>query len=293
MTTGEMISELRAQLGNRNDILDSRYVTWLNWGQYDVCGFHKQRLFSPRRFHALEGDKLFSVPVLTGTVGGTNSVSTVDLNGLGANDDMFNDMVVEVVELGEKRAIFDYAGAGGGYIATVHPDWTVAPTPGQTFNIYTRRASLANDVGLSPQTAIWAIERLEEFADGTQLTPSLWTSLVGLDLANSIGTPSKFARRGNSLLFDYAPEETMYYRMWYYRYPTLLSSATPSVSSELDEFWHEVIVLAATFKGFMALMEPEREASARDAYVKMAIDRTDAFEIASPNIQRAFRIRRS
>jgi hypothetical protein len=54
MTVQEMRDELAAALGNRGDITDARYVRWLNWALYDLCGFHRKRLFAPKRFHELE-----------------------------------------------------------------------------------------------------------------------------------------------------------------------------------------------------------------------------------------------
>lgn len=60
MTVQEMRDELASSLGNRGDLADARYVRWLNWALYDICGFHQKRAFAPKRFHELEDRETFS-----------------------------------------------------------------------------------------------------------------------------------------------------------------------------------------------------------------------------------------
>lgn len=301
MTTGEMISELKSSLGNRTDITDARYTVWLNWGLFDLCGFHMRRLVSPKRFHVLEDSLLFATAIRKNLCGATVSGTTFQLTGgdAVAAPDYYNDTVVELTDysgdapdglLDQKFVIYDYAGAGGGFVATIAGTWDVNPDTNTYYTIYRRNFSL-NDVLFFPGAPrVWAVERIENLVDGGPVDHVDWSKLVGIDITD-VGEPSSFANRGNRIMFDKPVDDAYFYRMFFYRLPALLSDADLPAVCEIPEDWHEMIVLGGVWRGFQKLMEPDRSLEAKGRYQSAVRDHQDAFQIAEVNVKRQMRVR--
>lgn len=300
MTTQELIDELTLQLGNRTDITDARYTLWLNWGLLDLIGAHRKRLFSPKRFRALEEENYWTTSVVTGTCGSTVSSTTFQVSGgdQQAEDDYYNGWVVELTAysgtepsglLNQKKLVVDYAGTGS-YVCTIDSAWSVNPDTNTTYSLYKRRYALS-DIAPSGHD-IMSIERME-WADGSgEIDHKDWDDFMG-GLPSESGEPTQFALHGGDVLFNKACNVSQYIRMFYRRLPTLLSVSTPTVEPEIPEDWHEIILLGAKFRGFSSLMEPDRADEARDKYVDEAENKLDDYSIASPNIQRALKVKRS
>lgn len=288
MTTQAMIDELTASMGNRTDITTARYVQWLNWSLYDLCGFHRKRLLPSLRFRVLEGKFIMNIAVVTGTAQ-AGAATTITLeSGSSAVDDFYNDMIIELDD-NQTAIITDYDGTT--LIATVDATWTTNPGATTDYSIYVREVGILTYAGLSPNDAIWAIEKLETLR-GTELEKKDWMELIGIDATNAIGDiPSEYARRGTSLLFDIAINEALALRGWYYRYPTVLAEATPTIECELPEYWHEVVVLGAIYRGFEKLMEPERADLARTHYVDEAANRITQAQLEDGHVQRQVKLR--
>lgn len=299
MTTQEMIDELQASLGNRTDITAARYTTWLNWAQYDLCGFHRKRMFTPARFRVLEGRVVANITIDSGLATAQSS-TTVTIGSLAGtyDDDEFNDCVVKVTAhaatapdglLNQVRMITDYVGATGQI--TIDEVWDTNPDAQTTLEIYRRVFDLETLTGLDPDEDLWVIERLETLR-GTEIEKKDWEDLINVDMTTAIAeTPSEYARRGDSIIFDSAIEDELSLRFWYYRYPTLLSSTTPTVECELPEAWHEIVILGAIYRGFEKLMEPDRALEAKAQYVDEATNRITAYQLEDEHIERNLKAR--
>ena len=61
MTGAGMEDEVTKALGNRTDLTQARYLRWLNWAMFDICGFFRKRNFPAKRIHELEGQTLVIV----------------------------------------------------------------------------------------------------------------------------------------------------------------------------------------------------------------------------------------
>lgn len=299
MTTQELIDELQATLGNRQDITDERYVQWLNWAQYDLCGFHRKRLFPSIRFRALEGKFIMNIPVISGTAqaGGADNAIILAAGTTGA-DDWFVDCVVELTDytgtapdglLNQKRMVVDYD--SGSLTITVDEDWDVNPDASTTYSIYRREFDLLTFTSLDPTDELWAVEKMETIR-GTGLDKVDWDELTGLDGTNALSaTPEKFARYENSLMFDYWINEALSLRAFYYRYPTQLDAGAPDVEPIIPEAWHEVILLGAIWRGHEKLMEPDRADVAKAQYIDAAINRLSQYDIEEKSIERGLKAR--
>lgn len=302
MTTQEMRDELAASLGNRTDITDARYVQWLNWALLDLCGLHRRRAFPPKRFRILEQKLTFSSTVVSGTVASATASTLVLVAGDVEISDYYNDWVLEITAydeagagtdtpdglIGQKRVVFDYDFATN--TITIAEDWDTTPDAYTTYSIYQRIYDLNDDLGVDPAETLWAIQRMENFNTGVAITHKEWREVVGLDYRNT-GEPVTFARRSNSIIFDVTPDETIYYRVWYYRFPTRLSTAAMDTECEIPDYWHEVIVLGALYRGHAKLMEPERADAAYEVYQKEAAYRQDSYTIESKQREEGLKMR--
>lgn len=294
MTTAEMIAEVQASLGNRTDFVDpnpgyARIVNWLNWSQYELCGYYKQRLFPPKRFHILEGDSNFELgPYYTDQVSGYDTTllyMTLDNPTLLVND-AYNDAVVTIGT--DEVVIVDYVALTNR--AYVYPAFSQIWPVGTKYSMRSKKRDILSITGLSLLQAIWTVERLEISDTGIPLEHKAWASVIGQSPAAS-GTPTVFARRGNSLLFDNAPEESIWLRLYYRRYPTRLLISDVAASSELPEIWHECIVQGAIYRGFEKLMEPMRATAAQARFTDIAINRRDDYEIEQTYQKRKMTVR--
>lgn len=299
MTTQQMIDELQLALGNRQDITPARYTQWLNWAQYDLCGFHTKRVFPSLRFRVLEGKFLMTIPVVTGTAqaGGANN-EIILAAATDQADDYFVDCVVKLTAysgtapdslINQTRIIVDYDGATD--TATLDEAWDVNPDANTTYEIYRREFDIETFTTFSPRTHLWAIEKLETVR-GSSITKVLWQDLLGLDgRTGTSDTIGKFARRGNTLLLDAWISTATSLRAWYYKYPTELDSTVPDGVSELPEPWHEIILLGGIWRGFEKLMEPARADEAFDKYQDEATNRMNQYQLGDEFIQRSIKAR--
>jgi hypothetical protein len=297
VTTQEMIDELRLSLGNRTDITDARYVQWLNWAQYDLCGFHRKRAFPSLRFRALEKRMLWNISVVTGTAQSGSSTGIVLAAGSSSTDDYFNDCVIELTDysgtapdnlLNQKRIITDYDGAT--LTCTLDEAWDVNPDANTVYKIYRREYDIQTFLGINPTQTLWAIERLETVR-GTEIEKKDWESLIYTDGTGAISSvPEKFARRGETIVFDKWIEEDIAFRVWYYQYPTLLNSGAPTVEPSLPEPWHEIIVIGGVWRGFDKLMEPDRADAAYKKYEDEATNRINQYQVEDASIKRSFKV---
>lgn len=299
MTTQQMVDELQAALGNRQDITDARYVQWLNWAQYDLCGFHRKRAFPSLRFRVLEGKFIMNIPIVTGTAQAGGADNEIILAAATNQvDNYFVDCVVELTAysgtapdnlLNQRRMIVDYDSALS--IATVDEDWDVSPDASTTYTIYRREFDIEDFTELDPADELWAIEKMETIR-GTAVDKTTWDKLTGLDGTSAVAeTPGEFARRGNTILLDSWIEAALALRAWYYRYPTPLDSTVPAGESELPETWHEIIVLGAIWRGFERLMEPDRADAAFGKYVNMAVNKANQYQIGDEFVSRQMKAR--
>lgn len=301
MTVQGMLDELRASLGNRTDLAtqDQRLVDWLNWSQYELAGVHQKRILSPKRFHVLEGETFLSTTIVTGTCSNAGTASSIVLHvGASGTDDYYNGQLIEITGytgtapdglIGQKKVITDYT--GGTLTGIVSSPWDVIPDANTQFTLYKRMYSIATDLGISPANLLWIIERVENVEDGTPIEQKSWLELIGTSWTET-GEPSAFARRDDMLMFDTTPDDTYTYKVFFYKFPALLTTVNmPTTSSVYPDYWHELIVQGAVYRGFEKLMEPNRADEAKQKFLTMAVNRRDEFELESQHIQRRVKLR--
>lgn len=270
MTTAQLIDELKRSLGNRTDISDERYVRWLNWALLDIAGYHKKRMYKAKRFHELEGIKTLEIPVHSGTASASTD-TTVSISGatIDISLDYYNDWVILVN--GEEHIVSDWDGSA----ITIPDTWDTNPESGDSVTLHPRRIHIEDDLGISPKESLWLVERVETLSGGEEVEHSEWDDIINIGIG--IGSPTKYARHGDYILFDTWVEEDVILRFYLYYFPTLLSSATPSIQTMLPDTWDEVIVLGAMWRAFDKLMEPERSSMAFKQYIEEVVNRQDAY----------------
>lgn len=299
MTTQEMIDEVRASLGNRQDITDARITNWLNWSIHEVCGFHRKRAYTPRRFPSLEGTILASISPLSGTLASGATASTFVLQGDNAvsTDDYYNGWAIKITGydeasagseapeglVGQFRFIYDYD--GGTTTASISSDWDTNPDQYTEYELYTRYIPIL-DYLEDPDISLWAIEHVEKI-DGTVLDRVEWQVLTGKDQTTDgmLSEPTKYARYGDNIFLDVYSDDRDILRVFYYAFPTALSTASPDVTTELPALWDEVIVLGAVYRGFGKLMEPDREYNAQQRFEYELINKLGTRQLEEPSMK--------
>lgn len=303
MTTEQLVDELRRKLGNRTDIADDRYVQWLNWAMLDLCGFHRQRVFPSVWFHELEDSILVSLSPVTNTVDtATDNTITLDTSESDV-DGYFSDTVIKITGydetaagqsaptglLDQTRLILSY---DDNRVATVDVAWDVNPDQYTEYTIYRKGFRFGIDIDQNSKTDIYAILRLETAREGNEIEHVAWESLVNSD-PMTLGAPGRYARHGDRILFDSAPEEALALRLWVYRYPRQLSATEPSEATVLPDQWDEVVLLGALWRGFESLMEPDRAMEAKEQYVNAATNKNSTYAVEAPHVERGIRVRRN
>jgi len=295
MTTQELVNELAAELGNRTDLNTVgyvRYITWLNWALLDICGMHRKRAHSPRWFKNLERSALFKLPYNERLVAAAVTPSTTTLTLAAADllapatvDDYYIDHVLyfgttaPAALQGKAYLIVDYDALTG--VVTVDSAFAATPVEGVTkYAILRKHVSFEDIIMLNPHDVIFGVQKLEEAVSGSALEQKQWFDSVGTDF-RTIGTPSTFTCRDSGLLLDVCSIVERWYRLWYYRYPTLLVGDNNGLQAECDlpEQWHEVILLGAAWRGFESLMEPDRASQAQERYMQELTNKFDSYMI--------------
>lgn len=270
MTTEEMINEVRASLGNRTDISDARYVLWLNWALLDICGMHRKRVFTPKRFQELEDIVLVNLTPFEGDTGPNSTTTLIDLGATASPEDgVYVNRVIRI--MGVTRLIVAYTFP----FATISEPLIAAPPLDEGYQIFRKQVSLAGDFVLDPKDAVYAIEKLESL-EGSPLIHTTWTDVVN-EVYTTLGFPQKFARHGGSVIFSPTPSGG-YLRAYIYRYPRMLSATEPTERTNLQSIWDETIVLGAIARGFQKLMEPDRARETLDAYIYDLTNKMNSFQ---------------
>ena len=294
MNTGEMVTEVKASLGNRTDITDCRMVGWINWSIKRLVTFLVRRRVDLKYFHVLEKTLNFRMLGYAGAVVAgaydTFTLSPTDVNPI---VNYHKDWIVEIdtgTGLGQKRVIASSTGLG---VCTVDSPWDIVPVGGgdSTYLIYQRSFSL-DEAPISGDSYddFWAVQRLERISDGAPLTQVSWQEVSGLNYTE-YGQPSKFARRGNRLIFDTTPNEGGWYRIWYYAYPPSLNCTDLTAYTIMPTIWHEAIVLGAIFRGHRALMEPDRAREAETAWNEELANMVDENDLEGMTKENTIKVR--
>jgi hypothetical protein len=324
MTTREMVTELSASLGNRTDITNARYIQWLNWSLFDVCGQHRRRSQNSRTFSQLERSiNLIAGNVIEGAYGLTSTYGSEftlpELYGRPEEDvvDFYKDAIITFTGYDTVSAGQEAPAGLVGQVFTIRqydhtsrqidttPYTTILPDVYTEFAIYRRIWSLnqgfyfgmANRSGVSvsanSRTDIWGIQRLECISGGFEavLEMKSWEDIIGLP-STTLGTPTAFAHHGENIIFDVTPDGDYTYRLWYYAYPTLMTETNIDGICDLPPYWHEAVVAGAVYRGFAKLMEPDRAAQALAAYTNIITNSIDEDELENGQITHSFRLRR-
>lgn len=305
MTTEDFIDELRRSLGNRTDISDERYVRWLNWALYDICGLHRQRAFPARRFRQLEDTILFTLPVPSGDAESATSTTAVLAGSMqeSGQDDYYADAVVKVTDydetaagdeapddlLDQERLITAYNAATN--TITIAEEWDAVPDEYTELTIYRRRYSVQDVSSRDTLDDIFAFQKVQIASDATEIELVNWTELADIS-PFTFGTPTKIARRGSEFLLDSAPESAITLRAFVYMFPRVFDVSELDADSPIPNNWDEVIVLGAMHRGFEKLMEPDRSSEAYQAYINAATNRREENALEAEFKSQGFKLRR-
>ena len=281
MITTELVHEVRQRLGNRTDINDARIIRWLNWAMLDLCGFNRQRVFPSVWFHELEDQMLITVNPITGEVQDVDD-DRIQLEVSNLTAASFVDSVIRVG--GTDRLITNYDGAWA-WIDPVEPEVEI----GDGYSVHFR-SPLLSAINIDMVSNVWAILEMEIASTGTTLEHVEWKELKGLS-PTQIGTPQKYARHGNRILFDVAPAVRTAFRAFVYKFPAQLRESEPNRETDLPDQWDEVVVQGAVWRGFEALMEPERAMEAFEQFKSAATNRNSSYAVEAPSVRRSFKVR--
>jgi len=244
-----------------------RMLRWLNRG-YRLISKIKTPDGRPVRFQAVEAELYFSTVTVEGSIAAaTSTTATLDAGG---TEDSFNGWLLSIESgtgEGQTRLVVDYDGS----VATVHDEWTTTPS-GATYKLFKRFMRLADpsdpDVGyhirMPAPGAVANVLKITDIANGVDLSnggraESFPSSIV------MAGRPTAFVRYGPYVYFDFAPTETIWYRMEYEKELEALTQATDE--PKLPEQWQEVLWLWMVWKARTWAFEPDAAYGAkRDFY---------------------------
>ncbi len=266
LVLNEFIDELKRSLGNRTDITTGRYIRWLNWALLDIAGFHRQRVFPGVKFHELEGFLHFTVgPLVCHAESAIERGVYVDEL---VNDSFLNSTLVvsgytgQAPDglIGQQRKVVATAGTN---VVLVDLPWDVDPDANTELTFYFSWPRFGIDISADQFQNVYSIMKLTN-DQGQVLEQVDWRD-IAINVY-SIGTPIKFARFNQSIVFDSAPETVMGFNLYSYNYPRQFIEVDLDARSPLPDMWDEVILLGAIYRGFSRLMEPDRAAETRTQY---------------------------
>lgn len=262
-----MIVEVYEALGEPSDL--SPYTTgttldlaaegaikilgWLNRAYKRILNW-KFANGSQVRFPAQEGEAFFKSMVLTGTVASASSSTVVLDAGVDAEADRYNGCIVEITAgtgEGQRRLIVDFSGSR---VATIDHDWDDEPTAASTYAVYKRtykfRDSSATDadenISLSPVSEVAAISKLTDIKALSEIKRAGRIDDFPSSLL-TVGIPMAYIPKGSGLVFDLAPDGTIWYKLEYVRVPPALALATDE--PELPDSFNEALLLYAQWIG--------------------------------------------
>jgi hypothetical protein len=259
MTLNEVREEVKATLGNRSDLTSARLLSWVDLALQHVVSYQRKRVFGHRGFHVLQQLTHFATSVISNDVGSLgNTTSRLHLTGIAGEDDAYNNYVVKIVKVdsvleGQVRVIYDYTKEGN--LADISEVLPSAPINTDTVELYKRLYSLETDFGADPADDIYGIEKIIDMDDSIELEQVNWDTLATKDWTASLGEPTKFARRGDSIMFDPTPNTVKHYHFYYYRMPAKLVEGGGTTELEIPRNWHDAVVLNAVWRGRRALQE--------------------------------------
>lgn len=275
-TAEQIVDELWELLGEPSDLDPdtaggwAKLLRWVNEGQRAIASyrFPDGHLI---RFPELQAVKYFNSVFHTGTLvggavasGDTPAYAQFDISdsNIGATDDQYTEWIIDITGGtgdGQTRLITSYDGTSK--IAYVNADWTTAPDSTSTYQVSKRwyqivgsgHAFATENIVINPVNTFVALLGVWDATNKEYLDRAESRSEIFLDTIDELGEPTEYYFRGNRIVFNYAPDEDMTFRIEYYRQPTEMSATTDY--PEIPDAWHQAIALAARWYGFCRAQE--------------------------------------
>ncbi len=253
MTLVEMRTEVFELLGELTDLDPAVSTTRLdfaiNEGAKHIAMWKEPRL-GQVRFRELMGSMYFQATVRTETLdaGSTTSSLILDSNGPSV-DNAYLDWVVQVGS--EYALVVGYTASTKTVALAIAV--SSAPASADTVTFYPSHflvlPSSSNLVSYNiarPEGYFETLKVIDMYQqkelDNTERTEGFYTTTT------EIGDPTEFFRYSNGLIFNSAVSTDRYFKLEYYRTPTLLTLDTDE--PELPEAFHYAIVLWALWWGY-------------------------------------------
>lgn len=274
MTVSELVVEVFELLGEPSDLFPYttgtttvdlsvlgtiKILSWINRAYKRIVNW-KFPGGDQARFPVQYGEIYFKTCVVSGTVASATSTTAVLDASAGSTTDEYNGWILKILTgtgAGQVRLVVDY---DTGKNATIDHAWDVNPTGTSTYALYKRRyyfrEPLAPDVSenipLSPVNKIAAIHKITDVSSASDLQQAGRIESFSDSMVTS-GNPSSYLPLGDSIVFDVAPDETIWYRLEYSKIPDDLTSLTDKPL--IPESFHEALLLYAQWIGLRRSQE--------------------------------------
>jgi hypothetical protein len=273
MTLDEIRDRIWDNLGKPTDLdpdTDTQFtgavplLTWYaNEGQRQIAFWRDPYSGRRLRFNSLKASLNYRSHTQEDTVAAVSNSDFpyyIDLTSADTNDDQFNDWLLVIGA--EAKIIADYDGTNRR--CYIHDAFASDPSVSDTAYLY------KNFDFLLPSTHDWIADHIElpSETDIYRADGNLFEVLSIADLTNgrelrkmpdnekflssitSYGDPTSWLRYSNKIIYDYAVDSDIWFKMEYYRSPKEMAHATSTTDiPELPEIFHYAIVLWGTWHG--------------------------------------------
>jgi len=295
MTLSFMRQEIFEQIGEPDDIDPDTDVQYdgaplldfaVNEGLRQVSTWKNPSTDRTIRLPEFIGEMTFQSYYETGTLTNVGTTSTVVLpTGASTVNDAYNGWIVTVGS--ETRFIVDYVGAS--LTATVTPVFGTAPAVDDTFKL------AKNFNLLLASTDDLAGFHITLPASGAYHKGNMLIPLKVIDIANTkdltkakdteaysgiitqTGTPSEWLWLRNSLIFNFVPNERLWYKMEYYRLPKVLTTGTDE--PDIPEFLQYGVILWGRWWGYSRQQAAPEAYSAKRDFQDFMAQRLDLYSM--------------
>jgi len=282
---------------NDNKITGSGFSGVVNLGDVITCPYNQKFTVTSVSDTQIGIDKTISAVFNAATVTG------------------YNPLTIPQGLIGQKATVVSASYTNGHWVATVMAStglgntnplfqWDIMPDSQTMLTLYRRYYYIGIDFDLpvslgkvvNPQYAnmrLWAVDTLYYLKDGQKLDHLEKEAIPFSDLTE-LGMPSQFYRVDDLLIFSVTPDNTYTFELLYYAYPRTVNydqtGAWAGLSYDIDDYWHEVIIKAAIWRGHDKLMEPDRADMARTVYQEAMLEHFDSEQVEGKQVHRSVRM---
>lgn len=273
MTVEDLLVEVFEALGEPSDLYiydgagavdltqsgSIRILKWVNRAYKRIVNW-KFPNGSQVRFPMQSGEVFFKTKVISGTaVSGAAGYIELD-SSVGTEADRYNGWVLKITGgtgSGQVRLIVDFDTAR---LAYVDHDFDTTPDATSTYELYKRRywfreataMDVDENIPMSPVNQVASVLKISDPTNSVELTDAGRIEDFA-DNSLAYGTPCSYVDLGESILFDVAADEEIWFRLEYSKIPDSLTALTDE--PKVPVTFHEPIALYAQWLGLRRSQE--------------------------------------